>query len=110
AFTFFQAVHSIPEPLRYAVRVPARDFRVACIKRRSRMAQEVGDVVFVHVRCPKPCGEGVPEIVEVKICESGSFNRSLETDHQLAALPPSALWVENKFVVGCVLPQELEYL
>ncbi|HYY56655.1 MAG TPA: hypothetical protein VE842_04935 [Pyrinomonadaceae bacterium] len=44
----------------------------------------------------------------MEIAESGSFDRSFKTDHQLTALPSCALRVKDKLVVGRVLPQALE--
>ena len=69
-FSLFQAINRIPESLRDAVRVDARDLRVARLARRGRVTQEVGDIVLVYVRRPEPRSEGVPEVVEVEVAES----------------------------------------
>lgn len=87
------------------MRVAARDLGVARLARRRRVAQQVGDVVLVHVRRPEPRGEGVPEVVEVEIANPGLLHCPLEADHQLASLPPRTLRVEDQFIVGCVLPR-----
>ncbi len=90
------------------MRVAARDFGIARLAQRGRMTQKIGDVVFMYVRRPEPCGEGVPEVVEVEITDSGLFDCPFETGHQLTALPSRSLGVKDKLVIDCVLPQVLE--
>src|SRR2546423_15288957 len=90
------------------MRVTPCDLGVARLARRRRVAKKDGDVVLVHVRRPEPRGKDMTEVMEVETADPSLFDRPLETDHQLAALPPRARRVKDQLVVGRVLPQASE--
>ena len=67
------------------------------------MAEQIRYVIGVDISCPEPGGEGVPQVVEVEITDSGLCDCLFKTDHQLTASSSRPHGVEDAFIVGRIL-------
>ena len=79
--------------------VPARNRGAARVRPRRRVTQKVRDVILVDARRPKPCGEGVPEVVVAEVCDPGVLDGLRKDSLKLTPLPSRPRWVEQQLIL-----------